>query len=237
MDHRPVIAITPVPRDVDTGYGRDRADTVARGFGDAVVAAGGLPLSLPQVAAELAPAQLEHVDGLVLSGGQDIDLPGATGEDRWIDAARDRHEFALWEAARARNLPVLGVCRGLQLVNVALGGTLIGHVEGHDAADRHAEELQEVEVEAGTLLAGILGAFLARGVAPLEAAAAAAYVHGAAGARVGRSKAGLPRDVPDRLAKGFCPSALSLLGVSLPGLLNPDLPPPAPAKDLPWGLS
>ena len=158
MDHRPVIAITPVPRDVDTGYGRDRADTVARGFGDAVVAAGGLPLSLPQVAAELAPAQLEHVDGLVLSGGQDIDLPGTTGEDRWIDAARDRHEFALWEAARARNLPVLGVCRGLQLVNVALGGTLIGHVEGHDAADRHAEELQEVEVEAGTLLAGILGA-------------------------------------------------------------------------------
>jgi gamma-glutamyl-gamma-aminobutyrate hydrolase PuuD len=155
---RPVIAITPVPRDVPTGYGGDRADTVARGFGDAVVAAGGLPLSLPQVGADLAAAQLDHVDGLILSGGQDIDLSGATGEDRWIDAARDRHEFALWEAARERGLPVLGVCRGLQLVNVALGGTLVDHVEGHDAAERHADELQEGEVEEGTLLAEILGA-------------------------------------------------------------------------------
>lgn len=160
MSHarRPVIAITPVPRDVETGYGQDRADTVARGFGDAVAAAGGLPISLPQVAAEVADAQLEHVDGLVLSGGQDIDLPGATGGDRWIDPARDRHEFALWEAARERQLPVLGVCRGLQLANVALGGTLIANVEGHDAAERHADELQEVEVEGGSLLAGILGA-------------------------------------------------------------------------------
>ncbi|MFM9022750.1 MAG: gamma-glutamyl-gamma-aminobutyrate hydrolase family protein [Solirubrobacterales bacterium] len=155
---RPVIAITPVPRDVDTGYGGDRADTVARGFGDAVVAAGGVPISLPQVPPALAAVQLAGVDGLILSGGQDIDLPGATGDDRWVDAGRDRHEFALWEAARAAGIPVLGVCRGLQLANVALGGSLITHVEGHDAAGRHAGELQEVEVEEGTLLAGILGA-------------------------------------------------------------------------------
>jgi putative glutamine amidotransferase len=155
---RPVIAITPVPRDVDTGYGGDRADTVARGFGDAVVAAGGLPISLPQVPPGLAAEQLAGVDGLVLSGGQDIDLPGAEGDDRWVDAARDRHEFALWEAARVAGIPVLGVCRGLQLANVALGGSLITHVEGHDAAGRHADELQQVEVEEGTLLAGILGA-------------------------------------------------------------------------------
>ena len=155
---RPVIAITPVPRDVETGYGGDRADTVARGFGDAVVAAGGLPLSLPQVPAGLAAEQLAGADGLILSGDQDIDLPGADVDDRWTDAARDRHEFALWEAARASGLPVLGVCRGLQLANIALGGSLITHVEGHDAAGRHADELQGVEVEEGTLLAGILGA-------------------------------------------------------------------------------
>lgn len=155
---RPVIGITPVPRDVETGYGRDRADTVARGFGNAVVAAGGLPLSLPQVEGHLAADQIAHLDGLVLSGGQDIDLPDAAGADRWIDPGRDAHEFALWEAARSRKMPVLGVCRGLQLVNVALGGTLIRHIDGHDAADRHAEELQEVQVEDGTLLAGILGA-------------------------------------------------------------------------------
>lgn len=158
MDSRPVIAITPVPRDVTTGYGPDRADTVARGFGDAVVAAGGLPVSLPQVPPELAAGQLAGADGLVLSGGQDLDLPGADGEDRWVDPGRDRHEFALWEVARAKGIPVLGVCRGLQLVNVALGGTLVGHLDGHDAAERHAEDLEEVEVEDGTLLAEILGA-------------------------------------------------------------------------------
>ena len=158
MARRPVIAITPVPRDVDTGYGGDRADTVARGFGDAVVAAGGVPLSLPQAPPEFAAEQLESADGLILSGGQDLDLPGAEGGERWVDPARDLHEFALWAAARERGIPVLGVCRGLQLVNVALGGTLVGHVEGHDAADRHAKELHEVQVEPGTLLAGILGA-------------------------------------------------------------------------------
>ncbi|MFM8884377.1 MAG: gamma-glutamyl-gamma-aminobutyrate hydrolase family protein, partial [Solirubrobacterales bacterium] len=106
----------------------------------------------------LAAEQLVGVDGLVLSGGQDIDLPGATGDDRWVDAGRDRHELALWETARARGIPVLGVCRGLQLANVALGGSLITQVDGHDAAGRYADELQEVEVEEGTLLAGILGA-------------------------------------------------------------------------------
>ena len=157
MPRRPVIAITPVPRDVQTGYGEDRADTVARGFAEAVVRAGGVPLSLPLVPAELAACQLDRADALILSGGQDLDLPGEAGDGRWVDPARDRHEFALWEAARERGIPVLGVCRGLQLVNVALGGTLLGHIEGHDAAERHAEEHHEVEVQPGTLLAGILG--------------------------------------------------------------------------------
>lgn len=156
---RPVVAITSVPRDVSTGYGWDRADTVARGMVAGIIIAGGLPLVLPVVAPGLAPAQLSAVDGLVLSGGQDLDLPDTdTGADRWIDPGRDEHEFALWEAARTRRLPVLGVCRGLQLVNVALGGALEPHIDGHNARDRHAAEHHSITIEGGSRLCRLVEA-------------------------------------------------------------------------------
>jgi putative glutamine amidotransferase len=153
----PVIAISSVPRDVPTGYGGDRADTVAAGVVAGVVAAGGIPLMLPVVDPSLASLQLRPADALLLAGGQDLDLPDTgLGEERWIDPARDRHEFALWEEARRRQLPVLGVCRGLQLANVALGGTLEPHVDGHDAGDEHATRLHRVAVDPGTRLDALL---------------------------------------------------------------------------------
>jgi putative glutamine amidotransferase len=155
---RPLIGITPVPRDVTTGYGVDRADTAVKGMTSGVERAGGIPLVLPigdpGIAAELVSA----VDGIVFSGGQDLDLPGATGSDRWIDAGRDLHEFALWRVARERGLPILGVCRGLQLANVMTGGTLIEMVEGHDAAESHATSRHEVTIDESSMLAAILGA-------------------------------------------------------------------------------
>ena len=154
---RPLIGITPVPRDVATGYGADRADTAVKGMTAAVERAGGIPIVLPVGSPEIAAEQLAPIDGLIFSGGQDLDLPGASGDDRWIDPGRDRHEFALWEAARSRGLPVLGVCRGLQLANVMTGGTLIEMVEGHDAGEEHASDRHEVRVEAGSKLAAILG--------------------------------------------------------------------------------
>jgi putative glutamine amidotransferase len=154
---KPVIAISSVPRDVPTGYGGDLADTVAAGVVAGVVAAGGVPLLLPVVDRSLAALQLGAVDGLLLAGGQDLDLPETDlGGERWIDPARDRHEFALWEEARRRRMPVLGVCRGLQLVNVARGGTLEAHVDGHNAGDEHATRLHSVLVVAGTRLHGLL---------------------------------------------------------------------------------
>ncbi len=140
-----------------TGYGIDRADTAVKGMTSAVERAGGIPIVLPVGDPEIAAEQLAPIDGLLFSGGQDLDLPGAIGEGRWLDHSRDLHEFALWREARARGLPVLGICRGLQLANVMTGGSLIEMVEGHDAGEEHATDRHEVRLEAGSKLAEILG--------------------------------------------------------------------------------
>jgi putative glutamine amidotransferase len=91
--------------------------------------AGGIPLGLPDLKdAAGAKAVLSRVDGLVLAGGADLS-PRSYGEEplrpEWSgDAIRDAYELRLVEAARELGLPILGVCRGIQLLNVALGGTL-----------------------------------------------------------------------------------------------------------------
>lgn len=95
----------------------------------AVLRAGGVPLVLsPLLGAERAADALEGCGGLVLSGGADIDparygaVPSPALGD--LDAARDSFEWALLAAAQVRRLPILAICRGMQLVNVAAGGTL-----------------------------------------------------------------------------------------------------------------
>lgn len=99
-----------------------------------VYAAGAIPLGLPDLKDESgAAAVLETVDGLVLAGGADVS-PGSYGEapidERWAgDAVRDAYEIRLVHAARRRGLPVLGLCRGVQLLNVALGGTLLQDIQ------------------------------------------------------------------------------------------------------------
>lgn len=157
----PKIAISSIPRPVETGYGADEADTVAKGAIAGIVAAGAVPLILPVVDPALAAAQLDAVDGLILSGGHDLALdPGADTPltaERWIDPARDVHEVALWRAARDAGLPVLGICRGAQLVNHVEGGSLISHVEGHDAGGSHAADLHDVAVVPDSELARVCG--------------------------------------------------------------------------------
>lgn len=82
-----------------------------------------------------APRTLDGLSGLVLTGGGDVDpaLYGESADPRTehVDRKRDDLEIALIEEAYARDLPVLGICRGLQILNVALGGSLRQHVEGH----------------------------------------------------------------------------------------------------------
>jgi len=99
------------------------------GYLRSVSLAGGVPLVLsPLIGASLAARALDGVDGLVLTGGEDID-PAWYNTDRSPlinppSRERDLFELALFAAARQRELPILGICRGIQLINVALGGTL-----------------------------------------------------------------------------------------------------------------
>jgi putative glutamine amidotransferase len=109
-------------------------------YANAIAAAGGLPVQLPR---EADPAALvERLDGLVVAGGEDVDprrygaVPGSATTQ--LDPERDAHESALISAALERELPLLGICRGHQLLNVVLGGTLIAHL-ALDRGEAHGQ--------------------------------------------------------------------------------------------------
>ncbi len=118
---------------------------------DAVRAAGGEPLVLaPET---YAPELFERLDALLLSGGGDIDPPAYGAENAGseeIEPARDALELPLARAALERDLPVLGICRGFQVLNVALGGALLQDLPGHRGALRpdghHANAPHRVEL-------------------------------------------------------------------------------------------
>jgi putative glutamine amidotransferase len=101
----------------------------------ALTAVGATPLLLPSVAPDHASQAVDRVDALLITGGGDID-PSCYGQDNTsstdIDAARDAWELALARAARDRGIPLLGICRGCQILNVSLGGTLRQEVWGTD---------------------------------------------------------------------------------------------------------
>ncbi len=106
-----------------------------------------------------SPASLENLHGLLLAGGSDID-PAQYGAARQPesgvpDPARDSLEIALVREALARELPILAICRGLQLLNVALGGALHQHIEGH--RDPAQPVIHSVSIAPATRLAAILG--------------------------------------------------------------------------------
>lgn len=133
---------------------------------EAVSGAAGAPLIFPvdEYYAEAPEQALEVVDGLLLTGGRDLDSASygeaADPANEPGDALRDRLELGLASAALERDLPVLGVCRGMQLLNVALGGGIAQHLDDPEAV--HRGELgtfvdHEIEVVAGTRLATILG--------------------------------------------------------------------------------
>ena len=138
----------------------------------ALVASGALPVVIPLDLPENAlRAIYERLDGLCLAGGDDVD-PGHYWEMphpalKKVDALRDRVELTLARWAVAADLPVLGICRGIQLLNVAAGGSLYQDVGTQlPGKVRHDQELSEVpwehpahrvRVAEGSALAGILG--------------------------------------------------------------------------------
>lgn len=105
------------------------------GYPRLVQRAGGLAAMLPPDDPEHAAAAVARLDGLVVAGGPDVDPVryGAERDPRTGPPAPDRDvwELALIDAALAAGVPLLGICRGMQLLNVALGGTLVQHLDGH----------------------------------------------------------------------------------------------------------
>jgi putative glutamine amidotransferase len=161
----PRIAVSGVLRD----WHNARRVGVNAAYVSAVAGAGGIPLILSQLMGTAgAPRALEGCDGLLLTGGEDLD-PAHYGEAPSpalgaVDHERDRFELALFSAARVARLPVLGICRGIQLINVALGGTLYqdlpserpGSID-HDPPAARDARVHHVRLAAGSRAARALG--------------------------------------------------------------------------------
>jgi len=167
----PVIGLTTYREEAAWGVWRQRADVLPSQYAVAVEETGGVPLLLPPVgrpgAADVAVARL---DGLVVSGGADVDPRRYDAEPHPRTAGwredRDAWENALLDAATAVGLPVLGVCRGMQVMAVNGGGALDQHTPdlvGHERHSPGGDAYGEVEVRTtpGSRVAGLVGDRLA----------------------------------------------------------------------------
>ncbi len=142
---------------------------VNEAYTTALAAAGLIPVVLPPVDPALAVGALNDVAGLVLTGGEDID-PRLFGEEPHPatgipHGARDEYELALARTASDLRIPTLAICRGVQVMNVALGGTLVQDLSSerpaaldHEAKGKRAERVHRVALEAESKLAELLGA-------------------------------------------------------------------------------
>jgi gamma-glutamyl-gamma-aminobutyrate hydrolase PuuD len=145
--------------------GSRSVEQVNRSYVEAVLGAGALPFLLPVLPPSDSFETLTALDALLLSGGGDID-PSYYGMPRspmvdGVDAERDEWELALLASAFDLGLPVLGICRGAQLINVAAGGTLVPHLpditaEIHRSPDERGLPSHAVRVQAGSRVARVL---------------------------------------------------------------------------------
>jgi len=163
----PLIGLTVYREEAAWGVWHQRADLLPAQYAEAVTSVGGVPVLLPPSdlpgAAEAAVARL---DGLVISGGADVD-PGRYDAEPHPRTAnwrpdRDAWETALLDAAAAADLPVLGVCRGMQLMAVHAGGSLdqhtpdlVGHEDHSPGGDAYGQVA--VSTAAGSRVAALVG--------------------------------------------------------------------------------
>jgi putative glutamine amidotransferase len=167
MNKRPLVGVT-LDSEQPGGYSKYPWYAVRQNYADAIAAAGGLPIALPHNA-ELAPDYLDAIDALVVTGGAfDVD-PSLYGEAARhatviLKENRTQAELALTNGALARNMPVLGICGGQQLLAVALGGTLIQHIPdavphalAHEQPNPRHQPGHAIAVTPGTLLHRIVG--------------------------------------------------------------------------------
>jgi putative glutamine amidotransferase len=172
---RPLIAVTGVPIVAGGVLGwRQGAVACTAAYVDAVSRAGGDPVILPPVLLddESASVRLSRFDGLLLTGGGDID-PALYGQETrpevaHVNPARDEFEIPLVRAAIDRALPTLCICRGAQVLNVALGGTLHQHISDREELVAHRNDdgsdgvLHEVRAQPGSRIMKAMGVERAR---------------------------------------------------------------------------
>jgi putative glutamine amidotransferase len=161
ISRRPVIGITT--RRMETGA--LRLDVVERAYGEAVAKAGGIPHLLPCSNRNPTEGDVAALDGLLLTGGGDVDptrygqLPAA--ETGGVDPERDAWEIGLVCVALESAVPLLGICRGCQVLNVACGGTLFQHLPArsdlpHLVAPR-TSEVHAIEIQPDSRLFAVEG--------------------------------------------------------------------------------
>lgn len=167
---RPLIAVTGVPIVAGGVLGwRQGAVACTAAYVDAVARAGGDPVIVPPVLLddESAAARLSRFDGLLMVGGGDID-PARYGQEMrpevaHVSQARDDFEIPLIRAAISRGVPTLCICRGLQVLNVALGGTLHQHITDREELIDHRNDdgtdgvLHEVRAQVGSKVMKAMG--------------------------------------------------------------------------------
>ncbi len=143
LSELPVIGISTYRQPADwSSWKGVAADILPSAYAESITAVGGVPMLIPPVAsADAARAILARLDGLIIAGGADVNPEryGATPDaavTRWYDD-RDASEFWLLDAAREAELPVLGICRGMQVMAVHAGGALIQHLPDSVGHARH----------------------------------------------------------------------------------------------------
>ena len=166
---KPRIGLTAWCRTLTTAIGPMPLHSVSRYYVAAVEAAGGIPLLLPAVSVDAVPDVMDVIDGLIVTGGEDVqshrygEEPHAKAQPP--DPKRDSFEIEAIRTADERNLPTFCICRGIQVLNVARGGTLIQDVPDlvaggpeHMRLDSWNEEVHEVRLDSSSRLAALIGA-------------------------------------------------------------------------------
>ena len=162
---KPIIGITSYAQEASWGAWVLPAALIPLSYVSSVEQAGGRPLLVPP-SADAIDETLDALDGLVLSGGADIE-PSAYGaephpETTFVQPDRDRAELALLEAALEREMPVLAICRGMQILNVLHGGDLHQHLPDRVGHAGHREthgvfSVHEVRLEPGSRIGKLIG--------------------------------------------------------------------------------
>jgi gamma-glutamyl-gamma-aminobutyrate hydrolase PuuD len=148
---------------ISCGRSNSGASTLNATYTEAVARAGGIPVIFPTVAdSALAATLVRRVDGVIFSGGPDVD-PSHYGETFWnetveVDTLRDASDLLLARAAIAARKPIMGICRGEQLLNVVLGGSLYQDIPTQvDTLVAHSGARHRIGVEKGSVLYRLFG--------------------------------------------------------------------------------